>query len=217
MAFFEINVQLELRNYVKSLNTIYFLYLINLMKTYVTWIVVATIVLVLALVAAATQVPIVTTNAQNMTEGGAAQNQTETTSMTATNFTAQKTAISTVDTLPGHEMHQAVVVLPQRTDGKIWVGTLSWSASKPVEVRLLQNYDANVRPDAVHGKPVTAPFAQGESAISLLLQTNGAGTVPSYNAGSMNFAASQVAFHTLGGVPFTVTYTVDAEAKSLTS
>ncbi|HSF50438.1 MAG TPA: hypothetical protein VLA74_06730 [Nitrososphaeraceae archaeon] len=110
-----------------------------------------------------------------------------------------------------------VVVLPQRTDGKIWVGTLSWSASKPVEVRLLQNYDADVKPDAAHGKPVTAQFAQGESAISLILQSNGAGTVPSYNAGSMNFAASQVAFHTLGGIPFTVTYTVDAEAKSLSS
>ncbi|HET9807917.1 MAG TPA: hypothetical protein VFP49_13525, partial [Nitrososphaeraceae archaeon] len=116
------------------------------MKTQVTWIVVATTtVLMLALVAAATQVSIVTTNAQNMT-GGVTQNQTETTSMTDTNFTAQKTAISTVDTLPGHEMQQAVVVLPQRTDGKIWVGTLSWSASKPVEVRLLQNYDANVKP-----------------------------------------------------------------------
>jgi hypothetical protein len=188
-----------------------------------------TTVLVLALVAAAIQVPtIITTNAQNMTggeeegaaaqqTGGPAQNQTETTSMTATNFTAQKTAISTVDSLPGHEMHQAVIVLPQRTDGMIWVGTLSWSSSKPVEVRLLQNYDESVTPDEAHGKPVTAPFAQGESAISLLLQTNGAGTVPSYNAGSMDFAASQVAFHTLGGVPFTVTYTVDAEAKSLTS
>jgi hypothetical protein len=179
---------------------------------------VATTVLVLALVAAATQVPIVTTNAQIMTgEGGAAQNQTEMTSMTATTFTAQKTAISTVDSLPGHETHQAVIVLPQRTDGMIWVGTLSWSSSKPVEVRLLQNYDESVTPDEAHGKPVTAPFAQGESAISLLLQTNGAGTVPSYNAGSMDFAASQVAFHTLGGVPFTVTYTVDAEAKSLTN
>jgi hypothetical protein len=193
-----------------------------MMKTHVTWILVATTVLVLALVAGVTQFPIVTTNAQNMTSGGgAAQNQTgmtpETTSMTATNFTAQKTATSIVDTLPGHQMHQAVVVVPQRTDGKIWVGTLSWSASKPVEVRLLQNYDANVQPDQAHGKPVTAPFAQGESAISLLLQTNGAGTVPSYNAGSMDFAASQVAFHTLGGVPFTVTYTVDAQAKSLTS
>lgn len=197
------------------------------MKTESRWIVAAiTTVLVLALVAVATQVPIVTTNAQIMTEEGAAQqqgeigatqNQTETTSMTDTTFTAQKTATSVVDSLPGHQLHQAVVVLPQRTDGMIWVGTLSWSSSKPVEVRLLQNYDESVTPDEAHGKPVTAPFAEGESAISLLLQTNGAGTVPSYNAGSMNFAASQVAFHTLGGVPFTVTYTVDAEAKSLTS
>jgi hypothetical protein len=197
------------------------------MKTELRWIVAAiTTVLVLALVAVATQVPIVTTNAQIMTEEGAAQqqgeigatqNQTETTSMTGTTFTAQKTATSVVDSLPGHQLHQAVVVLPQRTDGMVWVGTLSWSSSKPVEVRLLQDYDESVTPDEAHGKPVTAPFAEGESAISLLLQTNGAGTVPSYNAGSMNFAASQVAFHTLGGVPFTVTYTVDAEAKSLTS
>ena len=185
-----------------------------------------TTMLVLALVAVATQVPIVTTNAQIMTEEGAtqqqgeigaAQNQTEMTSMTDTTFTAQETATSVVDGLPGHELHQAVIVLPQRTDGMVWVGTLSWSSSKPVEVRLLQNYDESVTPDEAHGKPVTAPFAEGESAISLLLQTNGAGTVPSYNAGSMNFAASQVAFHTYGGVPFTVTYTVDAEAKSLTS
>jgi hypothetical protein len=197
-------------------------------KTDARWIAVATTVLVLALVvAAATQVPTLTTNAQIMTEGGGAtqqqgeigavQNQNETTSMTDTTFTAQKTATSVVDSLPGHEMHQAVIVLPQRTDGMIWVGTLSWSSSKPVEVRLLQDYDESVTVDEAHGKPVTAPFAEGESAISLLLQTNGAGTVPSYNAGSMNFAASQVAFHTLGGVPFTVTYTVDAEAKSLTS
>lgn len=186
-----------------------------------------TTVLVLALVvAAATQVPIViTTNAQIMTEegaaqqqeGGATQNQTEMTSMTDTTFTAQETATSVVDSLPGHELHQAVIVLPQRTDGMVWVGTLSWSSSKPVEVRLLQNYDQSVTPDEAHGKPVTAPFAEGESAISLLLQATAAGTVPSYNAGSMNFAASQVAFHTYGGVPFTVTYTVDAEAKSLTS
>jgi len=194
------------------------LFLKTTLKTSVTWIVVATTaVLVLALVSAATQVPIVTTNAQNMTGGGAAQNQTETTSMTATNFTAQKTAISTVDTLPGHQMHQAVIVVPQRTDGKIWVGTLSWTASKPVEVRLLQNYDANIKPDEAHGKPVTAPFAQGESAISLILASNGAATVPSYYSGSLNFAANQVAFHTLGGIPFTVTYTVDAVAKSPTS
>lgn len=176
--------------------------------------------MILASIAAMELPTIITANAQNMTtttSGGvatAAHNQAETTSATDTNFTAQKTAISTVDTLPGHQMHQAVVVLPQRTDGKIWVGTISWSASKPVELRLLQNYNTSVTPDPDHGKLVTAPFSNGESAISLLLASNGAATVPSYYSGSMNFAASQVAFHTLGGIPFTITYTVDAVAKT---
>jgi hypothetical protein len=57
------------------------------------------------------------TAAQN--QAAAAQNQTETTSSTATNFTVQKTATSTVDALPGHQGHQAAIVVPQRTDGKI--------------------------------------------------------------------------------------------------
>jgi hypothetical protein len=190
-----------------------------MVKTYVTWIVVATTAVIM-LAFAATQVPfIMTANAQNMTtssSGAAAENLTGLTSSTTTNFTAQKTAISTVDQLPGHAMHQAAIVVPQRTDGKIWVGTVSWTASKPVEVRLLHNYDTSVTPDAAHGKPVTAPFANGESAISLILASNGAATVPSYYSRSLDFAADQVAFHTLGGIPFTVTYTVDAEAKSPT-
>jgi hypothetical protein len=161
-----------------------------------------------------TRLPTITTaNAQNAT-GTAGTIVPDITSSAATTFTTQKTAVSTVDTLPGHSMHQAVVVLPQRTDGKIWVGTISWSASKPVELRLLQNYNTSLTLDAVHGKPVTAPFSNGESAISLLMASNGAATVPSYYSGSMNFAASQVAFHTLGGLPFTVTYTIDATAKS---
>jgi hypothetical protein len=81
----------------------------------------------------------------------------------------------------------------------------------------LQNYNTSVTTDPTHGKPVTAPFGNGESAISLLLASNGAATVPSYYSGSMNFAASQVAFHTLGGLPFTITYTVDAVAKAPSS
>jgi hypothetical protein len=173
--------------------------------------------MILASIAAIELPTIITANAQNMTTATTAQNQAEITSATATNFTAQKTAISTVDSLPGHQMHQAVVVLPQRTDGKIWVGTISWSASKPVELRLLQNYNTSITADPAHGKPVTAPFGNGESAISLLLASNGAATVPSYYSGSMNFAASQVAFHTLGGLPFTITYTVDAVAKAPSS
>jgi hypothetical protein len=127
--------------------------------------------------------------------------------------TLQGTAMSTVDTLPGHEHHQAVVVLPARTDGKIWVGTISWTASKPVEVRLLYDYNSTVIPDAIHGKPATAPFGTGEAAISLIKPLNSGAEASSFNSGSLTFAAKQVAFHTIDGTPFTVTYAVDAVAK----
>jgi hypothetical protein len=185
---------------------------ITMKEKNVSWALIAAMVLTLVAVIWLTTIA-TTANAQNATSTAGIIGP-EITSSPATTFTAQKTAMSTVDTLPGHSMHQAVVVLPQRTDGKIWVGTISWSASKPVELRLLQNYNTTLTPDAAHGKPVTAPFSNGESAISLLLASNGAATVPSYYSGSMDFAASQVAFHTLGGLPFTVTYTIDATAKS---
>jgi len=177
-----------------------------MLKINVTWMIGA--VTMLALVTA-TQLPMITiTNAQNATTSGG--------ETTVTTLTAQKTEMSTVDSLPGHQGHQAVVVLSERTDGKIWVGKISWSASKPVEVRLLHNYDTAVKPDLDHGKPITAPVGKGEAAISLLLASNGAATVPSYYSGSVDFASNAVAFHTLGGIPFTVTYTVDAVAKDLT-
>jgi len=142
-----------------------------------------------------------------------------------TTVTFEGTAMSTVDALPGHQGHQAVIVLPSRADGKIWVGTVSWTASKPVELRLLYDYDSSLKTDAIHGKPVTAPLAfttevphvaVGEIAISLLKQFNGPASVASFNSGSMSFVAKAVAFHTINGTRFTVTYALDATAKQLT-
>ncbi|HXW11163.1 MAG TPA: hypothetical protein VD694_00270 [Nitrososphaeraceae archaeon] len=77
------------------------------MKTYVICIVVITAAIALAF--AAVQVPLIlTAGTQNMmtSSEAAAQNQTEMTSSTATNFTVQKTATSTVDALPFHQGHQ---------------------------------------------------------------------------------------------------------------
>jgi hypothetical protein len=155
-----------------------------------------------------------------------AQQSSATSSTNATpSVTFEGTAMSTVDALPGHQGHQAVIVLPSRADGKIWVGTVSWTASKPVELRLLYDYDSSLKTDAIHGKPVTAPLAftteaphiaVGEIAISLLKQFNGPASVPSFNSGSMSFVAKAVAFHTINGTRFTVTYAVDATAKQLT-
>jgi len=159
------------------------------------------------------------------TTGANAQGSSASATNATTTVTFEGTAMSTVDALPGHQGHQAVIGFPSRTDGKIWVGTVSWTASKAVELRLLYDYDSSLKTDAIHGKPVTAPLAfttevphiaVGEIAISLLKPINGPTVAPSFYSGSMSFVAKAVAFHTINGTPFTVTYAVDATAKELT-
>lgn len=126
-------------------------------------------------------------------------------------FTAQKTAVSNAGTLPIHETHQIVKVLPAREDNKVWVGTVSWASSKPVELELWHSYNSSIAVDAEHGQPVTAPIGD-ETIAFTLLKTDGGTSLPS---GSTNFAGDALSFHTLDGSKFTVAYTVDAVAKSL--
>ena len=144
------------------------------------------------------------------------------TSGSATTVTFERTAMSSVDALIGHQGHQAVVVLPPREDGKLWVGYISWTASKPVELRLLYDYNSSLTTDAIHGKPVTAPLAVttevphipiGEVAISLIKPFNAPAVVSSFDSGSMGFVGKAVAFHTINCTRFTVTYAIDASAK----
>lgn len=134
------------------------------------------------------------------------------------NVTMQKTATSNVDPLPGHQGHQLVMAVPPRSDGKVWVGTVTWTSSKPVELVVLHGYNQSVTPDAAHGAPLTAPFAKGAVAITLLSPSAAAGPIQSspVASGSMDFVGNALAFHTLSGAKFTVTYTVDATAKALT-
>jgi hypothetical protein len=127
--------------------------------------------------------------------------------------TIQKTGVSSPDPLPGHSAHQLVMALPPRTDGKVWVGTVTWTASKPVEVVVLQGYNSSVTADAAHGQPLTAPFGNGAVAISLV-KTNSGTPIAS---GSLPFAGNALAFHTLSGAKFTVTYTVAASAREVSS
>jgi hypothetical protein len=126
-------------------------------------------------------------------------------------FTAQKTAVSKAGTLPIHQSHQIVKVLPARDDGKVWVGTISWASSKPVELELWHSYNSSIGADTEHGQPVTAPYGNGTIAFTLLKSNSGT-PLPS---GSTNFAGDSLSFHTLDGTKFTVAYTVDAIAKGL--
>ncbi|MGA9169285.1 MAG: hypothetical protein WBZ20_03960, partial [Nitrososphaeraceae archaeon] len=126
--------------------------------------------------------------------------------------TIQKTGVSSMDPLPGHSSHQLVMALPPRSDGKVWVGTVSWTSSKPVEVVVLHGYNSSAKADAAHGQPLIAPFGKGAVAITLVKTASGTPVA----SGSMPFAGNALAFHTLNGDKFTVTYTVDATAKHLT-
>jgi hypothetical protein len=157
------------------------------------------------------QVPGMTTSEGNTTT---AQQQSTPATPTSDTVTLQKTGVSDTDPLPGHSAHQLVMALAPRSDGKVWVGTVTWTASKPVEVVVLQNYNSSVTgADAAHGQPLTAPFGNGAVAISLIKTPSGTPVA----SGTIPFADNALAFHTLSGHKFTVTYTVDATAKQASS
>ena len=159
------------------------------------------------------QIPGVTPPQTGTEEQPSSQEQQSTGGGQADIITIQKTAESTVDPLPGHSAHQLVMALPPRDDGKVWVGTVSWTASKPVEIVILHGYNSTLKPDAAHGSVLTAPLGPGkEVAISLVKTSSGT----PIHSGSMRFVGNAVAFHTLSGAKFTVTYSLDAVAKPLT-
>jgi hypothetical protein len=134
----------------------------------------------------------------------------------SSHVTIQNTTTSGVDPLPGHQGHQLVMVLPPRADGKVWVGTVTWTTSKPVELVVLHPYKNLTTADAAHGVPLIAVPPSGAVAITLIKPDQ---FMPSGNpvpSGTAPFVGTAVAFHTLSGAKFTVTYSVDATANSPT-
>jgi len=134
---------------------------------------------------------------------------------TSMSFPAPNSAVN--KSLP----HQIVVALPLRQDGKIWAGTATFTASKPIEVEVEHRYNPNVIPDAKHGAPYNAKWIDNTTRIALspmtmFSNTPVAVTNTPISTGSFVFAGSALLFHKTDGIPFTVTYTIDAVAKPLT-
>src|SRR5215211_4425188 len=128
------------------------------------------------------------------------------------NFVRQGTIASGQDPLPGHEGHELAFVLPPRNDGGVYSGVLTYTASKPVEVVVLHNYDpqnSTAVPEA-YGTELTAtlPGDGGNVALTLFQPPYEAGI----NAASVPFTGNALALHTLEDDPFTATYTVNAFA-----
>jgi hypothetical protein len=116
--------------------------------------------------------------------------------------------------------HSIVVALPIRADGKIWTGTVTFTASKPVEVEVLHKYLPITKPDDNHGAPSNAKWFDGTpialSTMTMFSNTPVTITDKPYSAGSFTFAGSALIFHKTNGQPFSVTYTLDAVAKNIT-
>ena len=151
--------------------------------------------------------------------------QTETPSsnlLTLHEITIQNTSMSVPAPVrhPGQPSHEVVFALPLRNDGNIWSGTVTFTASKPIEVEVLHTYAPMENPDSTHGEPYHAVLPGNKSIgithlrhlVDVPFEINGTGI----SSGTLNFAGNALVFHKTSGEPFTVTYTIDAIAKELT-
>src|SRR5919198_4054115 len=154
-----------------------------------------------------------------------AQQANETEQQQDTEFRVQNTTMSVPapnaklnnQTMP----HQMVIALPLRQDGKIWTGTATFTTSKPIEIEVIHRYNPTVLPDTKHGEPCHAKWIDGATPIALSTMTMFSNTPVSVtnspiSTGSFVFTGSVLLFHKTDGQPFTVTYTIDTTAKSLT-
>lgn len=122
------------------------------------------------------------------------------------------TVTSIQDPIPGHAQHQLGMLLPPE-DGAIYSGTLTYTASKPVEVVVLHAYDAHVKPDAEHGDVLIGLINGKPYAISVMQFSN---NVTATNSATVSFTGSGVALHTLSGEKFTATASLDATRRKPT-
>ena len=140
---------------------------------------------------------------------------------TSYTFVEQKTVMSQPAPVrhPGQPSHEVVFALPLRDDGRVWSGTVTFTASKPIEAEILHTYAPEQKPDSLHGEPYHAILPGNKSIaithlrdiIDVPIEINGTGI----SSGSFNFVGNALVFHKTNGEPFTVTYTIDAKVKDI--
>jgi hypothetical protein len=114
---------------------------------------------------------------------------------------------------------QRTVILQHRLDGKDYTGTLTFTASKPVEVlfghrlnidnKTLSNIDMKKFGALFLVNPVH-PNAGYVLSAPTVIKPDYKGSSPPYYSASIPFVASSVVLRTLGGMPFIAVYEVSA-------
>jgi hypothetical protein len=114
-------------------------------------------------------------------------------------FVIQDTKTSVPDNLaPEHQQyHQIAVVLPPQSN-KVYVGQISFSASSPVNVFVMQPLNTTVTQNST-----AVPLANVEGGFAV----SGMKILEPEVAGNEQFAGSAVYIHSRSSEPFTVAYT----------
>jgi hypothetical protein len=129
----------------------------------------------------------------------------------------QGTVTSSPVPIPGLEEQQRATILPLRQDGSIYTGVLTFTATEPVNVVILNTQTLNETERAILnatedgdlGTLTTAPLNNDTSlVISSITPSYGDSGSPS---ASIPFAGNALWLHTPGGAPFAASYAVSAQ------
>ena len=130
----------------------------------------------------------------------------------------QGTVTSSQDPLLGHEEHQMATILPFRPDGTIYEGILTYTATEPVEVVILDIQILNeteqqilnaTEDDSEFGTLLTSQL-DNQTSLAISYITPEYGDTPAPSA-SIPFAGNAVWLHTLSGEPFAATFAASAQ------
>jgi hypothetical protein len=130
----------------------------------------------------------------------------------------QGTIVSNPNPLVGFEEGQRATILPLRQDGSIYTGVLTFAATEPVEVVVLNVQTLNETERAILnatqesgelGSLLTSRL-DNQSALVLDIITPQYGDSPVPSA-SIPFAGNALWLHNLGGEPFAASYAVSAQ------
>jgi hypothetical protein len=130
----------------------------------------------------------------------------------------QGTIVSNPNPLVGFEEGQRATILPLRQDGSIYTGVLTFTATEPVEVVVLNVQTLNETERAILnatqesgelGTLLTSRLNnQSALVLDIIAPTYGDSPVPS---ATIPFAGNAVWLHNLGGEPFVASYAVSAQ------
>ena len=130
----------------------------------------------------------------------------------------QGTVVSSPVPIPGLEEQQRASILPLRQDGSIYTGVLTYTATEPVDIVILNTQTLNetersilnATEDGELGTLTTAPLDNRTSLVIVSITPTYAGDFGAPSA-TIPFAGNAVWLHTPGGEPFAASYALSAQ------